>query len=225
MKNQQFNGTQVAKMDTPLSKGTKTLLVFGIVAGPLFIVMVLIQAFIRQGFDVVRLPLSLLSVGDLGWIQMTNFVVDGLLALACAVGIWQRLHPGRGGTWGPILVSIYGVGLIAAGIFPPDPALGFPPGAAQSVPSAPQSWHSQLHGYAFDIAFLSLIVACFVFARRFIALRRWGWAAYCAVTGVVTPALIVLGFANAPIMGLLFFGAGSITMGWLALVAARLLAE
>ncbi len=220
-----MNSSPVAKMDTTVSKGTKTLLVSGILAGPLFIVVILIQAFTRQGFDVVRLPLSLLSLGDLGWIQMTNFVVDGLLAAACAVGIWQRLHPGRGGIWGPLLVGVYGAGLIAAGVFPPDPALGFPPGTAQGMPSAPQSWHSQLHGYAFDLAFLSLIVACFVFARRFGALRRWSWAAYCAVTGVVTPALIVLGFANAPIMGALFFGAGAITMGWLALVAAQLLAE
>jgi len=225
MKEHQLRDAQVATMDMPILKGTKTLLVSGIVAGPLFIVVVLIQTFTRQGFDLVRLPLSLLNLGDLGWIQMTNFIVDGLLAVACAVGIWQRLHPGRGGTWGPLLVGVYGAGLIAAGVFSPDPALGFPPGTALGVPSAPQSWHSQLHGYAFDLAFLSLIVACFVFARRFAALRRRGWAAYCAVTGVVTPAFIVLGFANAPIMGVLFFGAGAITMGWLALVAARLLAE
>jgi hypothetical protein len=223
MKNYQLKSTPVAKMDTPMSKGTKTLLVSGIVAGPLFIVVVLIQVFTRQGFDLVRLPLSLLSLGDLGWIQKTNFVVDGLLAVACAVGLRRRLYPDLGGTWGPFLVGVYGVGLIAAGFFPPDPAFGFPPGTAQGVPAA-QSWHSQLHGYAFDIAFLSLIVACFVFARRFVALRRWGWAAYCAVTGLATPALIVLGFTNAPIMGMLFFGAGAITMGWLALVAAGLLA-
>jgi hypothetical protein len=224
MKEHQLNNAPVAKMEASISNGTKTLLVSGIVAGPLFIVVVLIQAFTRQGFDLVRLPLSLLSLGDLGWIQITNFVVDGLLAVACAVGMRRQLHPGLGGTWGPVLVGIYGAGLIAAGVFHPDPAFGFPPGAPAGTPLT-MSWHSQLHGYAFDIAFLSLIVACFVFARRFVALRRWGWAAYSAVTGVVTPVLVVLGFANAPIIGVLFFGAGAITMGWLALVATRLLAE
>jgi hypothetical protein len=225
MKNDQVNSIPVAKMDKPISKDTKRLLVSGLVAGPLFIVVVLIQVFTRQGFDLVRLPLSLLNLGDLGWIQITNFIVAGLLDVGCAVGMWRRLHPGLGGTWGPILVGVFGAGLIAAGIFSPDPSLGFPPGTAQGVSSTPQSWHAQLHGYAFDTAFLSLIVACFVFARRFAALRCWGWAAYCVLTGIVTPALIILSFANMRIIGILFFAAGAITMGWLALVAARLLSE
>jgi hypothetical protein len=203
-----------------MSKGTRVLLVSGIVAGPLFVFIVLIQATVRQGFDIVRLPLSLLSVGDLGWIQMTNFVVDGVLAVACAVGMRRRLQSPPGGNWGPLLIGVYGAGLIAAGFFPPDAALGFPPGTAQGVPAV-QSMHSQLHGYAFDIAFLSLIAACFVSARRFAAQRRFGWVAYCVATGLVTPALIVLGFLNTPIMGVLFFAAGSIAMGWLALVSAR----
>ena len=55
------------------------LLACGAVAGPLFIVVGLTQALTRAGFDPVKHPLSLLSVGDLGWIQITNFVVTGLL--------------------------------------------------------------------------------------------------------------------------------------------------
>ncbi len=51
MKEHQLNNAPVAGMETPMSKGTRTLLVSGIVAGPLFIVVVLIQAFTRQGFD------------------------------------------------------------------------------------------------------------------------------------------------------------------------------
>lgn len=67
---------------------TRALLACGVVAGPLFIVVALIQAFTRSGFDPVRHPLSLLSLGDLGWIQITNFVVGGccspLPRLECA---------------------------------------------------------------------------------------------------------------------------------------------
>src|SRR5258708_23866768 len=125
MKEHQLNNAPVAKMEALISNGTKTLLVSGIVAGPLFIVVVLIQAFTRQGFDLVRLPLSLLSLGDLGWIQITNFVVDGLLAVAFAGCIRRQLHPGLGGTLGPGLVWIYGVGLIADRVLHPDPAFGF----------------------------------------------------------------------------------------------------
>jgi hypothetical protein len=47
----------------------------------------------------------LLSLGDLGWIQIANFVVTGALFVACAVGLRRVLHPGRAGTWGPRLVG------------------------------------------------------------------------------------------------------------------------
>ena len=45
---------------------TRALLAAGVVAGPLFYVMVGIQALTRPGFDIRRHPLSLLSLGDLG---------------------------------------------------------------------------------------------------------------------------------------------------------------
>ena len=77
-------------------------------------------------------------------------------------------------------------------------------------------------GIAFDVAFLALIVNCFVFVRRFVILRHRGWAAYCAAIGVIIPALIVLGFVNMPLIGLLFLMAGAIAMGWLTSVAANL---
>jgi hypothetical protein len=44
----------------------KALLTGGVVAGPLFIMVGLLQAFTREGFDLRRHPLSLLSNGDLG---------------------------------------------------------------------------------------------------------------------------------------------------------------
>ena len=70
-----------------------------------------------------------MSNGSLGWIQVGSFIVSGLLVIAGAVGMRQRLHPGRAGTWGPILLALYGLGLIGAGIFVADPMDGFPPGS------------------------------------------------------------------------------------------------
>jgi hypothetical protein len=81
------------------------LLACGIVAGPLFLAVALTQGFTRQGFDLSRHPLSLLSLGDLGWIQIANFVVTGVLYVACAVGMRRALGPGPGATWGPRLVG------------------------------------------------------------------------------------------------------------------------
>lgn len=88
--------------------------------------MALTQAFTRQGFDLSRHPLSLLSLGDLGWIQIANFVVTGVLYVACAVGMRRGLGPGPGAAWGPRLVGVLGIGLIMGGVFLTDAGAGFP---------------------------------------------------------------------------------------------------
>jgi len=80
------------------TNGTRALLACGVVAGPLFVAVALLQVLTRQGFDLTRHPISLLSLGDLGWIQIANFVIAGLLAVAFALGLRRALRPGRGGT-------------------------------------------------------------------------------------------------------------------------------
>jgi Protein of unknown function (DUF998) len=95
----------------------RNLLGCGIVAGPLFVIASLAQAFTRNGFDLGRHPISLLSLGSPGWVQIANFVVSGILYLAGAIGMRDALRSGRGSTWGPLLVGVTGVGLIVAGVF------------------------------------------------------------------------------------------------------------
>jgi hypothetical protein len=41
-----------------------------------------------------------------------------------------------------------------------------------------------------SVGFLALIVACFVFARRFASLDQRAWMAYSVVTGIVVVAAI-----------------------------------
>src|SRR3977135_2182016 len=100
---------------------TRLLLACGVVAGPLFMVVALVQAFTRPGFDLRRHAISMLSLGDLGWVQIAHFELPGLLAIALAVGMRRALHPGPAGTWGPPLIAAYGLGFIIAGIFRIDP--------------------------------------------------------------------------------------------------------
>lgn len=40
--------------------------------------------------------------------QITNFVVTGLLVLAFAVGLRRVLHLGRGAVAGPVLTGVFG---------------------------------------------------------------------------------------------------------------------
>ncbi len=71
---------------------TRALLTCGVVAGPLYLAVGLAQAFTRDGFDLRKHPFSMLSLGEGGWIQIANFVVSGLLFLACAVGVRRALR-------------------------------------------------------------------------------------------------------------------------------------
>src|SRR5262249_7847804 len=54
---------------------TRALLACGVLAGPLYMAIYLGQALTRPGFDITRHPASVLSNGDLGWIQVANFLV------------------------------------------------------------------------------------------------------------------------------------------------------
>jgi Protein of unknown function (DUF998) len=204
------------------TKVTRALLACGVVAGPLYILLALLQLLFRDGFDLSRHPLSLLSLGELGWIQITNFVIAGLLAVAFAVGLRRVLSPGRGGTWGPRLICGYGLGLIAGGIFVADPALGFPPGTPDGIPDQ-FSWHGTLHAFAPPLASLSLIAACFVLARRFAASGHRGWVAYSLTTAVACLALSA--WPDQDTVSVRLAVAVVIGWAWVSILAARLLAD
>lgn len=96
----------------------------------------------------------MLSLGDLGWIQITNFVATGTLFGLCALGVRHVLHPGPGGTWPPLALGLFGLSQIAGGLLVADPALGFPIGAAEGMPDT-VSWHGRLHGMAFIVGVTS----------------------------------------------------------------------
>ena len=142
---------------------TRALLAGGIIAGPLFIGVSSIQALFRDGFHLSRHPLSALSVGHLGWIQIATFCVSGFLVLAGAIGLHRVLGAERGGRWGPRLVGGHGLGLLAAGIFTTDAADGFPVGTPDGLPDT-YSWHAIVHGIVTPLAFLAILAACLVMA-------------------------------------------------------------
>jgi hypothetical protein len=211
-----------AAVSAATSPSTKALLNCGVVAWPLFLVVGFAQALTRDGFDLERHPFSFLSLGDLGWIQITNFVVTGLLFLAAAVGMRRLLRGNRGGTWGPLLFATFAISLIGGGVFVADPAFGFPPGAPDGQPDV-LSWHGVLHGVAFGLGALSLIAACFVFARLFASFGQRGWATYSTINGIVVVApLPLMGSETGTVVLYVVAVVGWI---WTSVVAARLVKE
>jgi uncharacterized membrane protein YhaH (DUF805 family) len=194
----------------------RNLLGCGLVAGPLFIAASLTQAFTRKGFDLGRHPISLLSLGAPGWVQIANFVVCGILYMLGAVGLRQTLRQSRGG---PLLIGVTGVGLIIAGGFTADPGAGFPPGAPSGAPT--MSWHGLLHEFGFLLTFVAAISASVVLARRYAAQRRRGWL----VAALMTPAaaLVVAGWPDLNTLSVRLVITTAILFGFLTAVFAEVL--
>jgi hypothetical protein len=176
---------------------TKALLVCGAIAGPLFVFMFLVEGATRANYNPLRHPVSSLALGDFGWMQVATFLVSGSLTVAFAVGLRRMLHPRRGSTWGPLLMGLWGVGLLGAGVFITDPVSGYPPGTA----ALPQpTTDGTLHDLFSLLGFVGLVAACFVFGGLFVGRRKLGWAVYSAVSGVVFVVALVLasaGFSQA----------------------------
>jgi hypothetical protein len=206
--------TSAPSMSTSAARITRSLLGYGVLAGPLYVIVSLAQALTRDGFNLSKHAWSLLANGDLGWIQITNFIVVGLATMA-AVGLRRVL----GRRLAPALIASYGVSLVGAGIFRADPAQGFPIGTPETTPI---SWHGALHFVAGGIGFLCLIVACFVLANGFSREGRRGLAWFSRVTGVV----FLAGFAgiasgsHGPIT-LAFVAAVVLVWTWLAVVCTH----
>lgn len=167
-----------------VDRNARLLLVLGMLAGPLYVVVGVAQAFLREGFDPTRHALSLLSLGEWGWIQIGNFIVSGLFVIAGAVGIRRALRRNGVGAFGQLLLAVYGISLVAAGVFVADPMESFPPGTPPGS-SETGSWHGTLHFMSGGIGFLAVIAACFVFTRAFARRKQRGWAVYSALTGVL----------------------------------------
>jgi hypothetical protein len=194
---------------------TKSLLGYGVIAGPIYVVVVAGQAIARDGFDPTRHPASVLANGELGWIQIANFLVTGAMTIAAAVGIYRATRPARSSAWASGLIGGYGAGLIGGGLFRADPVPGFPPGTPDEVTI---SWHGLAHFVAGAVGFACLIAAGFVLGHWFSRRGERGWAWYSRVTAI----LFAVGFAaisSSPVpLGVLMF-TGSVLLGWAWLTA------
>ncbi|SCL14438.1 hypothetical membrane protein [Micromonospora rhizosphaerae] len=186
----------------------RLLLAGGALAGPIFVGSALVQGFARDGFDFRRHPVSVLSNGDLGWVQIATFLVTGLLVLGAAAAL-RRTDPGS--AWLSKLLALYGTGLVLAGIFRADPFDGFPAG----TPHGPGeiSWHGGLHFLAAAIGFVALIVAAAAGARRAARRGEGGWAAYSLLAGLYFAAAWVAMIVHPAPVTMLGFGL-AVAVGW-----------
>lgn len=203
----------------PPTQRTPRLLVAGLLAGPVFVGSFLIQGALRYGYDPLRHPVSSLSLGPGGWVQMITFWVTGLLVLAFAVGLRQA----GAGRAVPILIALVGTGFVGAGFFACDPISGYPPGSP--IP-APRTAHGIAHDLFSTPVFTLLPAAMLVMARRFRRAGERAWAvlsALCAPVFFACFVIAAIGFGQHPMLmpyaGLWQRLALIVGLGWLALLA------
>ena len=171
---------------------TRSLLRNGVVAGPLYLALGIIQGLVREGFDFARHPLSVLANGPGGWVQTATFVLTGLMVIAAALGLARVLRPHTATSW---LLGIFGASMIVAAAFRADPVDGFPPGTPEGMPTS-ISTRGMIHFIAGALGFTCLGVSCLVAARALSRRNARSLSRLSLVCGIV----VLLGFFGGPVL-------------------------
>ena len=181
-------GSDRLRLLTPGSRAHRALLIAALVGGLLFNLTVWVDGFFRPGYNAFRQPESALSLGPGGWVQITNFIVFGILNLCFALALRKTLAPGRGSTWGPVLQGIAGLSMIIVGIFIEDPSKGYPIGVVRPISA---TLHGSIHTSATFVALIATVAFLFVLASRLSVERGWrGWPTWLRTAAVLMMALL-----------------------------------
>lgn len=194
---------------------TKYLLACGVVAGPFYLLLGVVQGLVREGFDFERHPLSVLANGPGGWVQTANFALTGALVVAAAIGMARVLGMRRLMNW---FLAGFGLCMILAAVFPADPVDGFPPGTPEGFPTS-VSTTGLTHFIAGSVGFLllglSALAASWTMRRR----SAHSDAALSLVCGLS----VLVGFFGTPFLAVGIAGIWfAVVAGWLWLAVLSL---
>jgi len=157
----------------------------GIIGPILFVGVFTIEGWLRSGYHPLGMYVSALSLGTRGWIQITNFIVFGLLLLLFTLGVASEFKNGKASKAGPLLLLIIAIGFLFSGPFVMDPM-----GTLRDQMSV----HGTLHGILGGIVFSLMPISCFVFLRRFREDQKWHflqrWTLSLGI--IITIAVVVL---------------------------------
>jgi hypothetical protein len=136
----------------------------GMIGSVLFVLVFTLEGFLRPGYKPLEMYISALSLGPRGWVQVTNFILLGILLFAFSRGVAAEFPTGKASRWGLILMTTIAVLFVVSGPFVMDPA---------GTPQNQATVHGTIHGLAGGIIFLLMPISMFVFLRRFRADPNW----------------------------------------------------
>jgi hypothetical membrane protein len=195
---------------------TRSMLGWGVVAGPFYLSVGLILALTRPWFDLTRDALSLLLIGDIGWLQASNLILSGAMSLVAAIGLWRTPDWSRASA---ALVGVYGLCLVLSAIFPPDPTKNFPPSSAGGAFTGSGIAHLAFGAIGFLCLGAAAVLAGGWFRRRGSSAATWSRSA-----GVLLIVAFIAGVALAAGPAGVAFIWLTVLIGWAWLAATSVAA-
>lgn len=189
--------------------------VAGMVAGPLFLVTVVILTWLRYDYlrslgwtilDEHNVPWpSGLALDGNGWAQMLNFAVTGLLLLVFVRALRHELPHRRSGRVAAVLMTVMAVALVTSAA-PTD----------RDFTASPSTWHGWTHGISFLLIVLCSVLAPLVTSRALRGDPRWRPMAAVSLVVALTCALSL--FMPSQVGFYLFL---TTLFGWFTALAVR----
>ena len=201
------------------ARSTRLTTLAGIVAGPLFLGLILLNTWLSRDFlhsigweltggESVPYP-SCLALGPHGWMQVGAFLVTGMLVVSFALGLRRTLPRRRLSTAGVALLTTFGTA-IAASSSKTD--------WSTVHGGDPTTVNGVVHGAAFVVLLLSVLAATVVIGLALRGAAQWRpFAIASPLVGVALVVSLVLG-PHGQASFLVFL---AILFGWIAALALR----
>jgi hypothetical protein len=177
----------------------------GMLGSALFVLVFSVEGWLRPGYHPLSMHISALSLGQRGWIQITNFIFLGLMLALFIWAVGREFKTGKASRWGVFLLAVLSFLFTISGPFVMDPI---------GTPQSEMTIHGTIHGLAGGFVFLLMPVTMFVFIRRFRIDPDWrpiySWSLFLGVIEAAAVLFFTI-VSKAP-------GLGSTVSGWIGLI-------
>lgn len=136
----------------------------GILAPAIFVGVFTVEGTLRSGYDPLKMYISALSLGNRGWIQISNFLILGFLLFIFTLGLSKEFQTGKASRGGIITLYVISALFFISGPFVMDPT---------ETPADQMSVHGLIHGLSGGIVFTIMPIIIFIFLRRFVSDANW----------------------------------------------------
>ena len=157
----------------------------GILAPVIFVGVFTVEGILRSGYDPLKMYISALSLGNRGWIQISNFLILGFLLFIFTLGLSKEFQTGKASRGGIITLYVISALFFISGPFVMDPT---------ETPADQMSVHGLIHGLSGGIVFTIMPIIIFIFLRRFVSDANWQSFRWWTLTLGIIEALGVVVF-------------------------------